>query len=208
MFELKLTLRIFTLVFLGVALSFLLVGRKQYNDKRVSAISISVTPSLEAVTQPQFQTEKMDSPDGSKTLVMEKQTGQGKSNYSFFTMDADGDNEIEIFVKDVDYNSLLEIPYNTWSPDNAYFFLKETNRGSTDYLVFFSSGENFADGQQYLYIKNLFLSKYPEFKIEDITGWAAVNLLLVNVKSQTGEKVSFWFDVTSQNFTRLGTYFQ
>jgi len=63
-------------------------------------------------------------------------------------------------------------------------------------------------GQFENYIKNLFLSKYPEFKIEDITGWAAVNLLLVNVKSQTGEKISFWFDVTSQTFIRLGTYFQ
>lgn len=205
--ELKNILRIFLLVFLGVALSFMLVGKKQINNRNASAVSIPVTLPVEKPVSSRFETKEMVSPDGTKNLILEKQTEQDKINYAVLTKNVDEDNETEILVKDADVNYQLEIPHNAWSPDNVYFFLKQYDP-ATEYLVFFSSGEIFKDDTRYLSVKKLFSSKYPEFEIEDITGWTAVNLLLLNTKSQNGEKISFWFEVPSQSFTRLGTYFE
>lgn len=205
--ELKTTLRIFLLVFLGVALSFMLVGRKQLNTQKASAVSIPVSLRVEEPVSSSFETREIISPDGTKALILQKQTEQDKIHYVVLTKNVDEDNETEILVKDADINYQLEIPHNVWSPDNSYFFLKQ-NDPATEYPVFFSSGEMFKDDAQYLSVKKLFAGKYPEFKIEDITGWAAVNLLLLNTKSEKDGKVSFWFEVPSQSFIRLGTYFE
>jgi hypothetical protein len=50
-------------------------------------------------------------------------------------------------------------------------------------------------------ISELFYAKYSEYKITDITGWAAPNLLIVNTDDVNSEEgPSFWFDVSSKTF--------
>ena len=70
------------------------------------------------------------------------------------------------------------------------------------------SGQPFSDNMSSLNIQELFVEKINGYNISDITGWAAPNLILVNAQAKEGDnKVSFWFDVTSQSFIQLGTYF-
>ena len=102
----------------------------------------------------------------------------------------------------------LSIPYNAWSPDNKYVFLKESTPTINNYYVFASSGNPLYPDKQYINIQELFSEQVPDFAITDVTGWADSVLVVVNtVSKKQGQKVSFWFDVSSQSFIRLSTYF-
>jgi len=147
----------------------------------------------------------MDSPDGTRILTIEK-----KDNfYTIFVTSNLDDKKVQIFKKEKINSSQLEIPYNTWSPDNVYFFLKEKNAAIDNYLVFQSSGEIFLNNLSYLSIQEPFKLNAPDYTIEEVTGWAAPNLIVVNTKQNDFDnKSSFWYEVPSQAFIQLGTYFK
>lgn len=171
----------------------------QLNNRKTQPI---ITSAETAVISPiQVETTSiMDSPDGNKTLTL----GDSLSVSS----KPDGQN-IQIYKKEDIGSRRLEIPYNTWSPDNIYVFLKEITPIVNNYLVFKSSGNLFQNDLPYLSIQDLFKKNVPNYLIEDVTGWGAPNLLIVNAKAnESDQKVSFWFDVPSQSFIQLGTYFK
>lgn len=175
------------------------LNNKKNKTLTTSAASPAITP-IETET-----TNSMDSPDGAMTLTIEK-----KDNFYtiFVTSNSDG-KKVQIFRKEKINSSQLEIPYNTWSPDNIYFFLKEKNASVDDYLVFQSSGELFLNNLSYLSIQEAFKLSAPSFTIEEVTGWAAPNLIILNTKqNDSGNKVSFWFEVPSLAFIQLGTFFK
>ncbi|KKQ38162.1 MAG: hypothetical protein US54_C0016G0003 [Candidatus Roizmanbacteria bacterium GW2011_GWA2_37_7] len=198
------------ILLLIVGVSFVTFTKQQYSaDTRVFAdIPDSLTSTI--VVPGLIKTEFMDSPDGTETLTMERQEKGDKFRYSFFTSDTSKEAQQFIYTKELTLSyGQLSIPYNTWSPDNTYFFIKESTASQNNYYVFFASGENFSDYSQYLDIQRLFEEKIQGFTISDVTGWAAPTLLIINTQEQEGEqKVSFWFDVQTQSFTRLGTYFK
>ena len=77
----------------------------------------------------------MDSPDGTITLTMEKQQQSGlPTKYFFYTIGLQSDQKT-IFNKEVDDTENLSIPYNAWSPDNKYVFLKESTPTINNYYV-------------------------------------------------------------------------
>ena len=128
--------------------------------------------------------------------------------HSFFTSIKPEETKQLIFRKEGVLSQNLSIPYNTWSPDNIYVFIKEATPTVNNYYVFFTSESSFSDSSQYLNIQSLFAEKVSDYIILDVTGWAAPNLLIVNAKeNQSEKKVSFWFEVSSQSFLLLGTYF-
>lgn len=176
----------------------------ELNNKKNRTIKTSAAPPvitpIETAT-----TNSMDSPDGSKTLTIEK---KDKLYTIFVTSNSDG-KKTQIFRKEKINSSQLEIPYNAWSPDNIYFFLIEKNAAVDNYLVFQSSGELFFNNLPYLLIQEPFKINVPNFTIEEVTGWAAPNLIIVNAEqNDSNDKVSFWFEVPSQAFIQLGTYFK
>lgn len=196
---------ILSLLIMGV--STLLLNQEQYTtDTRVFAdIPDSPTPTI--IIPGSLETTDMDSPDGTKTLTMEYQQTGDNVRYAFFISDS-SDKRLLIYTKELDTLHSLSIPYNTWSPDNEYFFLKESSQPQHHYYVFSASGKPFSDASQFLSIQPLFEEQVDGYVITDVTGWAAPTLLLVNTQAQDEEaKVSFWFDVQSQSFIRLGTYF-
>lgn len=174
------------------------------NNKKNKTLTISAAPPV--VTPIEIETtNSMDSPDGTKTLTIEKRD----NFYSIFVTSNSDSKKIQIFKKEKINSSQLEIPYNTWSPDNLYFFLKEKNATIDNYLVFQSSGELFFNNLPYLLIQEPFKINAPNFTIEEVTGWAAPNLIIVNTKQNDSDsKVSFWYEVPSQAFIQLGTYFK
>lgn len=197
-------------IILTTGLSILFLTQRSYKaDNRVySALPDFPTPTPMIIFSNPIQETSMDSPDGTKILTMERQQMKDYVKYSFFTSSKSEPAKQIIFSKEEIPSQGLSIPYNTWSPDNVYVFLKESTPVVNNYYVFFTSGDKFPDNSQYLDILSLFAQHVSGYTISDVTGWAAPNLLLVNAKANQGEKkVSFWFDVTSQSFTQLGTYF-
>lgn len=188
---------------------FVMVRNYSYKNKAIFSVSIpsEVTP-IPMIIPPGPTISVMDSPDGNKTLTLENNDNKGISEYSLF-VSSDSDTKQKIFGKSEEAPQSLEIPFNTWSPDNTYVFLKEKTPEHDNYLVFKSSGALFADGMQYVSIQELFKKRVPNYIIMDVTGWADNTLLIVNAESQDdNSKVSFWFDVVNQSFMRLGTYFK
>lgn len=147
----------------------------------------------------------MDSPEGSETLTLEK---QGMVYSLFVTAKPDGQ-KVQIFTKEEPNSQTLEIPFNTWSVENNYVFLKEKTPSQMNYLVFQSNGSVFSNNSVSISVQEHFKEKVPNYEIEDVTGWAGNTSLIVNAKEVGGErKLSFWFEVPSQSFIQLGTYFK
>ena len=174
------------------------------NNKKSQPLFISASPPV--ITPVQAEASNiMDSPDGSKTLTLEKK----ETLSSLFISSKSDEQRQQIFKKEETGSRSLSIPYNTWSPDNVYVFLKEKTPTINNYFVFQSSGDLFSNDLSYVSVQELFKKNVPDYLIEDVTGWADPNLLIINAKSIEGDKkVSFWFDVPSQLFIKLGTYFK
>jgi len=205
--KLKLFMVILLILIVGVSWMYV-TEQKQSTDTRAFADMPDAPPIIPtAAISNEMVTEVMDSPDGAKSLSMERQKKGSDYQYSFHITDE----ELQefLYAKELSDPSYFSIPYNTWSPDNTYFFLKEVGPSQDEYYVFHASGENFPNHTQYLNVQMLFEEKIDGYTIEEVTGWADPLLLLVNTKETNGEKkVSFWFNVTNQSFIKLGTYFR
>ena len=165
-------LLVFVIALIGFI--FVLSNKKQLkNEPNPLPVANAQVPSVSSVT----------SPDGKFTLTM---TQKG-TNYTFSS-------EKINFVKTVSAGTVLSIPLNTFSPDNKYIFLKEESSGQADFFVVTPSED--------LDINALFLAKYSDLVITDVTGWAAPTLVIINTKDR-----SFWFDVASKSFISLSTRF-
>ncbi|OGK69081.1 hypothetical protein A2334_02765 [Candidatus Roizmanbacteria bacterium RIFOXYB2_FULL_38_10] len=198
------------IISLGTALGlFVLLQTNKVNTRRMfsGVLPTQIIQPTKTLASP-IQTSIMDSPDGTITLTMEKQQQSGlPTKYFFYTIGLQSDQKT-IFNKEVDDTENLSIPYNAWSPDNKYVFLKESTPTINNYYVFASSGNPLYPDKQYINIQELFSEQVPDFAITDVTGWADSVLVVVNtVSKKQGQKVSFWFDVSSQSFIRLSTYF-
>lgn len=180
---------------------FGLIQKDKKVNERVSAVVPTVMPT------DTVESSAMESPDGSKILTLKKQPTKNRQKYSFYTSST-GDGERLIFYKELEKGGDISIPYNAWSPDNKYVFLKETTSTFNNYYVFLSSGNPISDNAQYVNIQELFSQKLPDYKIVDVTGWADPALIIVNTQpNEGGQNISYWYDVTGQSFIRLGTYF-
>jgi len=177
----------------------------QLNNKKSQTITTSAAPPI-TITPIQLETfEVMDSPDGNKTLTVEK---NGRFQ-TIFTSSKTDSQKTQVYKEEVFSSNILEIPFNTWSPDNVYFSLKERNPEYNNFFVFQSNGNLFSNNLPYVSIYELFTKNVPDYLIEDVTGWGGINLIIINAKNTTdNRKVSFWFDVPSQTFIQLGTYFK
>lgn len=180
---------------LAAGVLFIMIGKTQPKTNTTPAPKV---PIVAASTQ---TVSVMDSPEGSKTLTLEGD--------SLYVSAKDSPKKQLLYKKKLELSELLEIPFNTWAPDNVYVFLKDKKTSENEYLVFQSSGKAFPDEAVFLPLQDLFNKKIKGYVIEDVTGWAAPNLLIVNTTSiEGGNKVSFWFDVPNQSFLQLGTYFK
>ncbi len=146
--------------------------------------------------------------DGKKNLTMEKLEKNTIDSYMFSVSTIENPEKQLVFTKDESKDTSLSVPFNAWSPNDAHFFLRQTAGPVTNYFVFNSNGKEFSADKKFVNVTEYFQEKYPDLVIEDVTGWAGDNLLLVNTKTKEGEPgYSYWFTVTTQTFTRLYTHF-
>lgn len=211
MVALKHELKTFLFIIAATGISLFVLTRRDYimNQHVFSETLPFFSTPTPTVTPPlPVQITTSDSPDGIKTLTMKKQQVKNLIKYSFFVSDKSNTEEQFIFGKEEYSSQSLSIPYNSWSPDNIYVFLKESTPTVNNYYVLFTSGKSFSDNSQYVNIQDLFTQKVPHYTLEDVTGWAAPNLLIVNTKTDQGKQgPSFWFELPSQSFIQLGTLF-
>ena len=154
------------------------------------------------------QETSVGSPDGKFTLTMKEDKGKDTVTYTFLIKDESSGSQKEIYSKTVPVGANLSIPFNTFSPDNNYIFLKETGLSQAGYFALTASGAPVAKDAQTLDISTLFVNKYTDYKIAEATGWAAPTLVVINTtKSNDGMGPSFWFDVASKSFIQLSNRF-
>lgn len=143
-----------------------------------------------------------DSPDGKVTVTMNKLTVKNQTTCAFFI------GKKLLFSKILGPSNLMSIPYNAWSPDDAYLFVKEDDKNVSSYYVFNASGASFTNQQLYINVSDLFTNRYSQYMLTEVTGWAAPNLLIINTMSQDGKiGPSLWFDIPSKSFIQLSTHF-
>lgn len=135
--------------------------------------------------------------DGTMKVTMKSQEKlDGTTDYSFFVSDSSDKNSKLLYSKSIKKGS-MDIPKNTWSPDNKYLFILDKEDGD-HYLVFKANGELFANGDKFIDATLLFEKKQPSFLLSEMTGWDGLGLMHVRATN-----TSFWFDIDSQNFLQL-----
>lgn len=159
-------------------------------------------------------------PSPSPELILSGQSADGKVNLkisrkqgaetSTWTLTANREKEAakRIWTATLANNIMVSIPLNTVSPDNKYLFLRQAETGKTNYLVLSTTGELLSPDSPAIEFAELFASKQPNYKITEVTGWAAPTLIVVNTDKITGGTgPSFWFDLASRSFIQLSNRF-
>lgn len=219
MHALKYRLEIFFVALIASAGFFVLY---QNNIKNRTAQSVSIPSFLvhEALSPTPAPTASKSSPqsvswtssDAALRIIMQTKLSPktGTKAYSFFiSKNGQDENNPPFFNKTTDALTSFSIPFNSFSPDDKYLFLKEDRKGENHYLVFSTSGTLFANGEKFLDITPLFNAKYnSSYVLSEVTGWASNTLLIIETENINGTpSTSFWFDVTTKSFIPLATRF-
>jgi hypothetical protein len=204
----RLSKLIITVCLIVSVISILFVMRSRgWEPKRPSPDSRNNPYALPVAKAGTSNEASVESPDGKLTLKMQENKGKEGTTYIFWISGSDGSAK-EIFRKTTPLGSALSIPFNTFSPDGKYVFLKEANDSNADYLVLSVAGTWLTKDSQTLEISGLFADKYPDYKITDATGWGGPTLVVINTdRISGGEGPSFWFDVGSRSFIQLSNRF-
>jgi len=190
-------------IFLG-GIDYYLITYWQSSSQPVKTSQVSLTPKPEAVIPvvEASQNTSVESPDGKMTLTIKIAKSDSGDTYTFLSFGK------IIFEKTVDPSISFSIPANTWSPDDKYVFLKETSATESKFFVLSVAKNSSEQDEQTANITELFLVKYPDLTIENVTGWAGINLIVVNSNKSEGVRgPSFWFDAPSHSLIQLSTRF-
>src|SRR3989344_4794255 len=83
-----------------------------------------------------METASIVSPNGKKTLILEKQKNADDTTYTFYVEDSETGAKASILSKNLGPDQTMSAPDNAFSPDNRYFFVKENDAGALSYIVF------------------------------------------------------------------------
>ena len=167
------------------------------------------SPVPTAIPLPKTTSFSQPSPDGTKKLTLT--ITANKDNVHVYTVsasDGDGTNKQTVYTTTLPEGESLSIPFNTWSPDNRYFFIEHTTPKGKEALTFRQIGQSLTDDEPYLNITSIFNGKNTGNTYQETTGWASETLLIVNTISAGGSKgPSYWVEVPSKAVIQLSTEF-
>lgn len=199
-----------TLCFL-LALAGAVIGVTLYfgKQKAVSQNGTKAIPPSFADVIPGPKTTTIEAPNGKMSLIFkEEKTKDG--TVDTFSTQADGSTtSIQIYSETLAAGTTLSVPYNTFSPDNKYLFLKRTSTAGVDYFVLKTDGSDLSKDEKSIDFMNLFNQKFSDNHLAtDATGWGGMNLIVINTDNPDGSvSHSYWYDVTSNSFIPLSTRF-
>lgn len=199
------------LVMLAAGISLFFVIRKNNYQSRfsiASGIPSSISVPTEAIS-PKVTISSQISPDGAKKVLMKiTENSDNTSTYDFSTADENGANEQNVFTKILDSSKNMTIPFNTWSPDDKYFFIQENLGNNKKIYVFEANGALFLQGEPFLNLTDEFVKKNTGNNFDEATGWASETLIIINTKKPDGKKgFSYWFEIPSKAIIQLSTEF-
>lgn len=159
-------------------------------------------PLVEAT--PRVETASQISPDGKMTLTM-KLTDNRDGTYAYeFSTQEKGLSKTLVYKTTADSKS-YSIPFNTWSPNNMYFFIYKG--GNNTALVFRADGQPISGTEQFIDLTDVFKAKYENITIKEVTGWADPFLIVFNKEDKDGKKQSYWLEIPSKAIIPLSTNF-
>ncbi|HJY98359.1 MAG TPA: hypothetical protein VJ227_01445 [Patescibacteria group bacterium] len=163
-------------------------------------------PDVFAEVEPGPKSTTITAPNGKMSLTVREEKTENGTIQTFSVTEKEGDAK-EIYRETVSQGVTISVPYNTFSPDNTYIFLKRSGAGMS-YFVLKTDGSLFADGSKTIDFVKLFNEKYPETPAADITGWGGMTLVVINTHNPDGTvDHSFWYDASSNSFIALSTRF-
>lgn len=196
----KLHYKLLILCLLIAAFAVLVAPRLRAQKPRIESKAIAQTF---AETAPSQKITEILSPDGKQVLIMKEEVGKESTTETFSISDEPGGGSHKIFSKTLTEGNVISVPYNTFSPDNKYIFLKEAGASGVRYFALGTSKEGLP-----MEFTNFFNEKFPDYKITDVTGWGGITLIVFNVDNKDGTVgPSFWYDVASNSFIRLSDRF-
>lgn len=199
------------LIGIGAAIGLFLVQALHSRQQFISSASFSSqtqqptdTPMPTPTFTPTTTSVSQISSDGTKKLTMNIISNEDASHrYQLYTVD----NSAIIFSQTLSAGESMDIPFNTWSADNKYFFIEEHKKTGISVLVFTASGAPFADGESSLDLTGTFRDKIGN-TFDQATGWAEDDLIVINTKLTDGTQgPSYWFTVPGKAIIQLSTKF-
>lgn len=169
----------------------------------VPVLDKNATPTVSFT--PTGTTTSQISSDGTRKVVLN--TIANKDGSATYNVSTDNNTQV-LFSKTLPAGSNISIPYNTWSPQNTYFFIQENDGSQTEIMVFNGNGETFANGDAFLDLTGVFAKDEPNVLFDQASGWASDNLIIILTKNTDGtESTSYWFGVPDESVTPLATEF-
>lgn len=152
-------------------------------------------PKVDTVFQP--------SPDGTRKLKMTvTHNKNGTLDYQFTASDFLGENAQMIYAVSLPGTEKMSIPFNTWSPDDKYFFIVN---GQGNAMVFTAAGEDIREGEQFIDVGQVFNGAGRKDTYGKTLGWASNTLLIANGIASDGSKgSSYWVEIPSKAVLQLG----
>jgi len=189
--------------------SFGVINNYHPQNRMVSALPIDGINPTPLVYIPNVDISSQLSSDGTHELTMKKISNKDSAYTYEFSISKGSDNEKQlVYQKTLGPKSSMLIPFNTWSPDNQYFFIQEQGEERDSVMVFKSTRESFSEGEKYLDLTLLFKERGIKNNFKEATGWASPNLILINsITPEGNEGPSYWFEIPSKSIIQLGTKF-
>lgn len=150
------------------------------------------------------KTLQVHSGDGKARLTgTSKRLADASTSYTFQVSGEKVDPRV-LFSKTLAEGGSIEVPANSWSPDNKQLFVQENIGGTTTYLVYHADGSKYKNGDDYLDVSSFWTKSKYRYSIKTITGWAGNDLLeFWTTKEDGSDGPSFWFVTSSHNFLQL-----
>lgn len=186
--------------------SVLITGSVLYSKSttNLQADATQIIPEANVIITDTNTTSSQISPDGLFSLTIKTQkNSKNEKTVEIFVQDEEQQQDTLIFTYQTDSSTSIEIPFNTWSPDNKYFFIQENTINNQRYLVFKTSGELIGE-TEFIDVASLYTQQEFSNSLTQITGWAS-NAYLVVLTTNGKTNASYWFDVYSHKFIRLSS---
>lgn len=179
------------------------VQKSSFTLPVIENFQISPTPVVANPT-----TVSQPSPDGRSLLSMTITPHTSNTSYKLSVADQTGTTQQTIYTTTLPDSENLSIPFNTFSPDNKYFFVQKNSSSHSAALVFRADGSPIAENTQFYNAYDIFTNRGTGNTYDITTGWASETLLIINTKIQSGDKgPSYWLEVPSKAVIQLSTEF-
>jgi hypothetical protein len=216
--ELESFIIMLTAAALGAGLGYAILHRPSPSQTKIflpimqAANSTNDSPELipsPTINLPKPKITSQISPDGTKLLTIKQTTNQDTTKtYTITTSDVDGNNQQTIYTASASAKDYMNIPFNTWSPDDKYVFINRTDTVGARAIIMRADGTPLTTNNQTFDAKTLFDARNTNSNYQEATGWASETLVIINTIKQNGEKgSSYWLEVPSGAIIPLSTQF-